>query len=321
MITRANREVIDGHEMFAVAEPSTPAVVAEGGIATYAVAFRGNVGNRSSSWDDASRAVGQTYQPVVTVSDPSAVDVFVDPEISYGPNEATPRMQVVVRAVDDGVIDPPRDVTVTIDGVEHALTIIEPRPATPGPPSLRDVAINGGSATRSNVESITLRFDGLIDPSTVAAGVRVQDAAGNPVSLDGATVSDDGIHSTAVISFDATDPRTRPGTAALIDGEYRVIVDGGSILSADGRQTVDAAANGNTGSTRTFGDAPGDAFFALLGDYDGNGSVNFPDFLSFADAYLTDSPVHDVDGNGTVNFADFMAFADNYNARRGGRWR
>jgi hypothetical protein len=56
----------------------------------------------------------------------------------------------------------------------------------------------------------------------------------------------------------------------------------------------------------------------LLGDIDGNGSVNFTDFLSFAGAFgtsATDSAylaAADLDSNGSINFSDFLTFASQF---------
>ena len=50
-------------------------------------------------------------------------------------------------------------------------------------------------------------------------------------------------------------------------------------------------------------------------DYDGNGVVDFPDFLMFAQAYGTDRSAYNLDGQGTVDFADFLMFARLYGQR------
>lgn len=54
---------------------------------------------------------------------------------------------------------------------------------------------------------------------------------------------------------------------------------------------------------------------ALLGDLDGNGTVEFADFLVLADNFGLQTNSYadgDVDCNGTVAFADFLALADNF---------
>ena len=47
-------------------------------------------------------------------------------------------------------------------------------------------------------------------------------------------------------------------------------------------------------------------------DADGNGVIDFPDFIAFARAFQTSDPTFDFDGDGTVGFSDFLAFARIY---------
>ena len=46
-----------------------------------------------------------------------------------------------------------------------------------------------------------------------------------------------------------------------------------------------------------------------VGDFDGDGSVGFSDFLMFAQAFGTNDTKFDIDGDGSVGFADFLLFA------------
>lgn len=48
------------------------------------------------------------------------------------------------------------------------------------------------------------------------------------------------------------------------------------------------------------------------GDFDQNGSVDFADFLLFAQAFGTDTVVFDLDESGRVDFVDFLIFAANF---------
>ncbi|MDE2889730.1 MAG: hypothetical protein OXR72_16110 [Gemmatimonadota bacterium] len=47
----------------------------------------------------------------------------------------------------------------------------------------------------------------------------------------------------------------------------------------------------------------------LIGDFNDDGAVNFADFIAFAGAFGTESPIHDLDGSGLVDFQDFLVFA------------
>ncbi len=47
----------------------------------------------------------------------------------------------------------------------------------------------------------------------------------------------------------------------------------------------------------------------LKGDFNNDGAVNFADFIAFAGAFGTESPIYDLDGSGLVDFQDFLIFA------------
>lgn len=49
-------------------------------------------------------------------------------------------------------------------------------------------------------------------------------------------------------------------------------------------------------------------------DFDGNGIVDFGDFLRFAAAFGTQDAVHDLDGDGSVSYPDFLLFAQDFGA-------
>jgi Ca2+-binding EF-hand superfamily protein len=46
-----------------------------------------------------------------------------------------------------------------------------------------------------------------------------------------------------------------------------------------------------------------------VADFNGNGTVDFPDFLDFVGAFGSDQSKYDFDGSGTVDFPDFLKFA------------
>lgn len=51
-----------------------------------------------------------------------------------------------------------------------------------------------------------------------------------------------------------------------------------------------------------------------VGDFDGDGRVDFADFFLFADAFGTADVRYDLDGDGSVDFSDFFMFADAFGA-------
>ena len=55
-------------------------------------------------------------------------------------------------------------------------------------------------------------------------------------------------------------------------------------------------------------ESPADAL-----DVDESGTVDFPDFLAFADAFGSNDPRFDLDLSGSVDFPDFLAFAQSFN--------
>ena len=50
----------------------------------------------------------------------------------------------------------------------------------------------------------------------------------------------------------------------------------------------------------------------LKGDFNNDGAVNFADFIAFAGAFGTESPIYDLDESGLVDFQDFLIFAVNF---------
>ncbi len=54
--------------------------------------------------------------------------------------------------------------------------------------------------------------------------------------------------------------------------------------------------------------APALAKTSSNADFDGSGTVDFPDFLQFAQAFGTTEALYDLDNSGTVDFADFLLF-------------
>ena len=53
--------------------------------------------------------------------------------------------------------------------------------------------------------------------------------------------------------------------------------------------------------------------FAQSADFDGNGKVEFVDFLRFAAAFGTNNATYDLNSNGIVDLPDFIVFAQQYN--------
>ena len=50
----------------------------------------------------------------------------------------------------------------------------------------------------------------------------------------------------------------------------------------------------------------------IIGDFNNDGTVGFPDFLIFAQAFGSDNPQCDLNHDGLVGFRDFLIFAQNF---------
>jgi hypothetical protein len=49
-------------------------------------------------------------------------------------------------------------------------------------------------------------------------------------------------------------------------------------------------------------------------DFDGNGQIDFFDYLDFANAFSSDDPAADYDGNGQIDFFDYLEFAQDFSS-------
>ena len=109
---------------------------------------------------------------------------------------------------------------------------------------------------------------------------------------------------TAHTSFVAIDQviRTDGGEVTTVEQPLPLPLGVSDLAVADGAGGWGAA---------LFGGPPPSAAL-LLGDFDGDGMVDFNDFFYFADRFGTTDPLCDLNGDGIVNFDDFFIFADNF---------
>jgi hypothetical protein len=85
-------------------------------------------------------------------------------------------------------------------------------------------------------------------------------------------------------------------------GKATIAITGASLLKAGTRTPYDVA------SVVTLTGAAA----APSPDFDGNGKVDFPDFLLFAQNFGGSNARFDLSGNGTVDFPDFLTFAQKF---------
>jgi hypothetical protein len=162
-------------------------------------------------------------------------------------------------------------------------------------PTLNSVTFNDGSAQRSMITSITLAFSG---PVTLGPGaVVISGVSGNPASVEYVqTANSDG--SSYVLTFPSL------SASSLADGQYQLKVNAAQVASADGAATME------TDSTT--------AFYRLFGDGDGNGTVDFNDFLSLQNAFgsttgsVTWNAAFDSDSNNLIDFNDFLSLQNRF---------
>jgi hypothetical protein len=185
------------------------------------------------------------------------------------------------------------------------------------------VEVNDGSAQRSQVQTITVAFNGAATfASSPAAAFQLAGPGGN-VALAAAVTKVNGL-TDVTLTFTGTgsDPVSGQsgGPLSLADGRYQLTVFSAQV-SVNG-QALDGDNDGNPGGdyvspTETAG-GTGLHLYRLYGDVNGDGVVNAFDFSQFRLAYgsgSTDAGYRaylDADDNGAVNAFDFAQFRNRY---------
>lgn len=172
------------------------------------------------------------------------------------------------------------------------------------PARVDSVVVNDGSAQRSMVKSLTVKFDG---PVTIDAGAfEVHRQDGSLVDLSVVTSVVNG-RTRAMLTFAGT------GVVAgsLADGNYVLNIRGDHVHDAMGR-SLDGDGDGIAGGDRA------DAFFRLYGDSDGDRDVDLVDlgrFLSTLGRRAGD-PLYlsymDVNGDDRIGLTDLLAFVGRF---------
>ncbi len=163
-------------------------------------------------------------------------------------------------------------------------------------PSITSIIINDGERQRSQLRSVEIRFDSIVQVDSLAIAIR--NLGGN---------SD--IEFQWEVSSDSTGTRMtgRPAEGEILpDGFYEVIVDG-SLIQSTGRMLSQ--------NVLTFDSSNVDRLFQHYGDIDGDGLVGLRDFFVFRSSYGTDKGVEhglDYDKDGIIGLIDFVKFRRNY---------
>ncbi len=170
--------------------------------------------------------------------------------------------------------------------------------------------IGDGTSQRSLVKQMVATFDGAVTIGTGAFTVDKLGAGGGAVATSVATTTN-GLGQT-VVTLTFTGGFTRLSSGALVDGYYRLTIDGTKITR--GSEALDANRDGIGGDSYTIGAAEADNFFALFGDTNGDGVVGIAEFGQFRTAFgKTSSQAgydarFDFEGDGAVGVADFGQF-------------
>ena len=194
------------------------------------------------------------------------------------------------------------------------------------------MAVNDGSAQRSEVRSISVTFSG---PVTFSGGNANAAAAfqlthltdGNNVDLMSAVSTDNQGRTVVTLTFSGAETDQLSGrngaSPSLADGRYQLTVLSGSVTGADGQALNGGGTNGNYVSpTDTLGGGPDQLhLFRLFGDANGDGIVDQKDlglFRKALNAGVGDSSYLaflDADNSGVVDQLSLGAFRSRFNAK------
>lgn len=167
------------------------------------------------------------------------------------------------------------------------------------PPKVQSVVVDDGTAQRSRVESLTVRFDRRVTLPDAAASAFTLTGPGGAVALTADVSKSTASQTVVTLTF-----------PPLQDGRFTLSADAAMIWAAG--QNLDGAANGSPGGGFSF------ALHRLAGDFTGDAAADFADFLIFRGAFGTAKgqvnylAVADFDGDHDVDFNDFLQFRSRF---------
>jgi hypothetical protein len=181
---------------------------------------------------------------------------------------------------------------------------------------VESIVINDGSAQRSQITSVTVTFDAVVDASAAAFVLTNIDTSTTVTNVE-VDLAEKDFKTVATLTFgtDGASVVNRAGTGqlgnSLADGNYKL-----EVLAAQVTDPTTGVA-GLSGGNVIFGDdvkgdVPNDDFFRLFGDNDGDEDTDFTDF---SDGFLPGFGSNDgdddfrsfldFDGDGDIDFQDF----------------
>ncbi|MEE2658108.1 MAG: putative Ig domain-containing protein [Candidatus Latescibacterota bacterium] len=282
-------------------------------------------------------AVGNAGKSVLTLSSLQVINLsfgatFASGQLAGGgETNLDLRFVPALRGVSTGSIhfgtDDPEVPNVTIPvqgtGVVPTQVVIDCDPAA-GSQSSTAAAVRAGEEVTLDVyatdvlESVSYLLELVFDPSVFTASFSEEVAgdgnllgdAGNTLTSTATTISDSLLRVNVSIV----------GTATPADGDGPLgrftlqVADG---VTAGATSTVrlsraEVTSNGIDDADVLRADLASVLTLssAVVGDFSGDGRVDFDDFFRFADAFGSSDLIFDLDGSGVVDFDDFVLFAD-----------
>jgi subtilisin family serine protease/subtilisin-like proprotein convertase family protein len=179
---------------------------------------------------------------------------------------------------------------------------------TPPLPTVVSVAVDDGTAQRSRVRSLRVRFS---EPVTPAAGAfqLLRTGPGGPTGAIPLTPLVLG--ATVTLNFGPGGPVGLELGGSLRDGVYELTVNGDKVTGNGSKLQVDGDLDGKAGGSLVTPTAPGSPgrIFRLFGDSDGDADVDAANFGAFRGAFGNASNLaFDYEGDGDVDAQDFGQF-------------
>jgi hypothetical protein len=186
---------------------------------------------------------------------------------------------------------------------------------TPPKMGATPVVINGGSASRSMVTTLSVAFSTVVTlPANIASAFTLVRTGGGAVTIGSATAATvSGATVVTLTGFVGADANA----GSLLDGKYTLTALA-SQITANGQQ-LDGNGDGTGGDNFVLADSgnPG-GLYRFYGDVNGDRFVNGADFGPFRAAFGSSTldpnfnPQFDVNGDGFITGPDFSAFRVNF---------
>jgi uncharacterized protein (DUF2141 family) len=175
------------------------------------------------------------------------------------------------------------------------------------PPTVFNVQINDGSAQRSRVTSVTVKFSELVSFSGAPANAFTLTGPNGPVSLTVDTSGSTSIQTVAKLTFSGVNT----DFTSLKDGRYTLRVSAAQVADLAGNH-LDGNSDGRGNDDYVLASSGSAGVFRLFSDFNGDGTVATNDFIAFRQCYNSVNDMFDFDGDGFVSASDFIQFRQRF---------